>query len=117
MLGAIDWAMRHFRAFGPLLLCTLVFGGCYAARVNSDHSEPRHYDIKVMPDLDRSLVDSVVRAALAEPVVKAHPERYSWISVRPVAEDVKQKIVVELHGYMDGYVVRLTNSVSGWRVA
>lgn len=110
--------MKGFRAFAiwVLVVCGPVFAGCHKARVSSDHSRLGHYDVRATPDLDRSVVDTVVQMALDEPMVKAHPERYSWISVGPVAGK-NGTIDVELHGYMDGYVVRLTNSATGWCVA
>src|SRR6266516_1148895 len=78
--------MRRCRTSGLwlLLLSSLVFGGCYGARVNNDRSGLGGYDIKATSDLDRSVVNSVVRVALAAPTVKAHPDQYSWISVSPV---------------------------------
>ena len=76
------------------------------------------YKIEFSPDLDRATVDAVVHLALSTPEAVQHPERFDRVRVAPSSStDQKRGIRVELVGYMDGYVVRLTNSAGGWSIA
>ena len=76
------------------------------------------YEVRASPAIKRSLVEPTLRAALADPELRAPPDRFPLVRVGPIRDSAPDTAVrVEFQGYMEGYVVTLTNSVSGWRVA
>jgi len=95
-----------------ILLLGFVLVGCRG------HSNRASYKVEAAPQLDRATVEAVVRLAVSTAEATQHPERFDRVRVAPASStDKKRGIRVELVGYMDGYVVQLTNSVTGWSIA
>jgi hypothetical protein len=100
--------MRFVASF---ILCVLILG-CRGPKAHAS------YKVESSPELDRATVETVVHLALSTSEAKQHPERFDRVRVVSASStDQKQGIRVELVGYMDGYIVHLTNSVSGWSIA
>jgi len=92
-------------------LCVLILG-CRGQAV------PAPYKVEASPELDRATVEAVVHLALSTSEAAQHSKGFGKVRVAPASStDQKQGIRVEVLGYMDGYVVYLTNSVGGWSIA
>ena len=99
------------RFLTTLTLCVFILG-CRTRAVNTS------YKVEFSPDLDRATVDAVVHLVLSTSEATQHPERFDRVRVVPASStDEKPEIRVELVGYREGYVVHLTNSVTGWSIA
>jgi hypothetical protein len=104
--------MNAFMKFlTTLTLCVFILG----CRGGAAHVS---YKIESSLELDRATVEAVVHLALSTPEATQHPERFDRVRVASASSiGHKKSIRVDLIGYMDGYVVSLTNSTSGWSVA
>jgi hypothetical protein len=101
-----------------MVLSGIAAAGCRATSTSPESAKIAGYEVRASSGVGHSLVEPAFRAALGAPEVKITPERFPLVRVGTIPEKAPdQALRVEFQGYMDGYAVMLTNSVSGWRAA
>lgn len=119
LLSVRDRGMRDSRisTMCLLVLSCVTVAGCHSAGTSPERSKIAGYEVRASAGVRRSVVQPALRAAGAAPELRAPPERFPLVRIVGGPDEASDRVVrVEFQGYMEGYVVGLTNSVCGWRV-